>query len=103
MGLFSAFQKPLLYTTVEVLCQNNGHTMLLKSNRAEKRFTCRSCAKETFIVRIGKGTDNVTVHYIGADNTVRELTMIHRNRGQEGFAQYYADRGTFILVDQEQV
>jgi hypothetical protein len=103
-SLFAAFQKPLLDTTIEVLCQNVGRTFHISTYVARKSRTCPLCGRETFVIDLKSGKGNVSVMYIGADQTPRKLDMIHREGGKEqGLAMYSADAGTFILVSQEAV
>lgn len=112
MGLFS---KKLLYTTVEVMCQQTGKTFQIRSNKSKKQCRCHYCTEEgtgsseAFLMELGEGKGNVRVTYYGIDNSVRVLEKIvpdynaDNKHGHMGLAGYTATGGTFILVSQEDV
>ena len=99
MGLFS---KPLLDTTIEVLCQNTGRTFRIYTRQARKSLTCRACGRETFIVNLREGRGNITVEYIGADESHRMLDKVEIGPHIDiTLATVDATSGTFILIEQK--
>lgn len=114
VALFNLGGKPLLNTTVEVMCQTTGKTFRITSNKARKNVRCWLCndehgASESFEIHIGEGKGNVSVVYYGMDGSRRPLEKIVPDEqgggkhGHMGLAGYEADRGRFILVSQEKV
>jgi len=102
---FIGFKKPLLETTVEVLCQNTGKTFRIPTRTAQRSVTCRSCGRETFVVHLGEGEGNVSVTYIDGAGATRQLSKVVPGEKGKGvkvaLATVSADSGTFILVEQK--
>lgn len=99
MGIFSAFQKKLVPARIELLCQNTGRTFQVNIDRAQKNFTCRQCAKESWVVNLGEGKGNITVTYVDAVGNSRKLDAIHAGT-EHGLASVDATAGTFVIVEQ---
>lgn len=102
----AAFQKPLLQTRLEFLCQNTGTTFQVNVHQNHKSFTCRFCSQETFIVTLGAGRGNVSVKYIhgaGVERVLEPVIPDPHKPAKNSLAQYTDTGGTFVVVKQEEL
>lgn len=97
--LFAAFVSKLVPARIELLCQNTGKTFQVNIHKSRHSFTCRFCARETWVVDLKEGKGNITVDYIDAGGEHRTLRKIHPEK-EHGLASVDATSGTFVIVEQ---